>query len=546
MSRRLRTGLMAATFLLAAAPAATAALPFGSVLEPNAPGVLDVDLGPAQYVLPVGDVDGDGRADLAVADASGELTVRTGPQGRGFRIDPGSGAAVSAGGSAGDVNGDGLGDMFLENGVQASVLFGHRGSAPVDVSTSPDVVPFTVAGASTVYPVGLGDVNGDRRDDIAISAYGETGPRSWIVFGPIRRGPVDPSALPAAKAVQIPGGPGAKSAGDVNGDGIDDILGPGNRVVFGARHLTESDLSGPGSRGFAITYEGQAGAALVAVGDVNCDGRDDISAGSEHVTFVPPSIVFGKTSSAPVDVSAGPPSVAHPGADFISGSATEPLGDVDGDGRADVVVRSTVYRNPVDGLAPLPGVYPDGVVVRGAPAGALAPFTDPFVPAGRGFTVQSRSAVVDTEYGTQMSSGAGILRAAGDVDGDGLDDILVATNEGYGIVFGGRGAGDRTTPQVTITKAPADLDLAGTAPGELRLALTKAAKVRFAWAPTAGGRVQRDTQFWPGGEAFIQFDGKGTAGGPVLAPGRWSLSVTPYDAAGRVGPTRTAIIRVHR
>ncbi|MBJ7328491.1 MAG: VCBS repeat-containing protein [Solirubrobacteraceae bacterium] len=136
--------------------------------------------------------------------------------------------------------------------------------------------PFT-----TTQP--LGDVNADGFADVALgdSALGQV----RVVFGQSVHANVDLSK-PSTRVFPLPAGSYAEGAGDVNGDGKDDLLlyaptagGFTSAVVFGATDIAATRLDRLGNRGFFVLN----GIARPA-GDLDANGKDDLivsaSAGS--------------------------------------------------------------------------------------------------------------------------------------------------------------------------------------------------------------------------------------------------------------------------
>ncbi|MEO1149315.1 MAG: integrin alpha, partial [Cyanobacteria bacterium J06638_22] len=170
----------------------------------------------------------------------------------GIDEDDNSGAAVS---SAGDINGDGIDDLII--GAPVANLLGGEGyvvfgssegfDARLQLSTldgSNGFVITTDLGGFFSYSIGdavssAGDINGDGIDDLIIGApradsdeNGEAG-ESYVVFGSSSGfdASLDLSALDGSNGFVINGidsddfsGSAVSSAGDINGDGIDDLI----------------------------------------------------------------------------------------------------------------------------------------------------------------------------------------------------------------------------------------------------------------------------------------------------------------------------------
>lgn len=159
--------------------------------------------------------------------------------------------------------------------------------------------------------------------------------------------------------VVVDGASGAPAVlGDFDGDGVDDVVlgrsrssaGTDLRVVSGRQNRT----GGPDEREILrLTSDGSTGAA-VAAGDVDADGLADLAVAVRSGAVV----VFGGTRGT-IDLSAPPPdalTLSH-GLDTYPRTVS-PLGDVNGDGRADLAL------NPNEDLAFLTPPSPRGADLR--------------------------------------------------------------------------------------------------------------------------------------------------------------------------------------
>ncbi|MCB9687838.1 MAG: FG-GAP repeat protein [Alphaproteobacteria bacterium] len=214
------------------------------------PGVLPL-LGPHRGTR-CGDVTGDGRADLCLDTGvvPGPVVDPVTPTVTWSGFDPSDARMV-----AGDLDGDGRNELFLwdRGGAAVRVLTAFPPGdhalgtlATRSISAPPD-------GSVSALEIG-GDLDGDGRDDLLVAWLSdELGGRVWIV--------TDPAATSLEDAwATWEGAANAVAVGDLNGDGVDDLVLGGEvalpgldrsgtqtvSVLFGPLHagrLTEADVT---------------------------------------------------------------------------------------------------------------------------------------------------------------------------------------------------------------------------------------------------------------------------------------------------------------
>ncbi|MDB5470408.1 MAG: hypothetical protein JWR84_1968 [Caulobacter sp.] len=429
----------------------------------------DQSLGQSARII--GDVNGDGLADILIggsstADASGEAYVVFGKQGgfntadfdlasldgtNGFKITGRAGDRIGAVVAGGDLNGDGYADIlvnaptnsfFVSNAGGTYIIFGGQAFAPTlsmnDINGSNAVL---VRGFVSNQQLGTsmasaGDLNNDGYDDLIMGA--ETAAlgagQAYILWGSatLQGGLASFSAQNDAKGFYLTSegpnfqtGASVSAAGDVNGDGFDDLIvgAPGANasqgaayIVFGRDGASDpfapfnlANLSATG-QGVRITGAGFSfGQTVSAAGDVNGDGRDDIIVGGSNHAWV----IFGGVqltadfSLAGMKTDQG---FAITGTGSLSYRAAAPVGDLNGDGYDEIIL---------------------GAYQRSSSAGTQAGAA--YVIYGRadfgaGFSnIQNGgTGVVSIEGVTAFDKFGRGVGGGGDVNGDGRPDLVVS------------------------------------------------------------------------------------------------------------------------
>ena len=319
-----------------------------------------------------------------------------------------------------------------------------------------------------------GDINGDGIDDLVIGApYASTGAdyagASYVVFGSDQGfpSPLNLSSLDGNNGFVVNGanasdysGASVSAAGDINGDGIDDLVigAPGSSpgeyyagasyVVFGSDLDWDSALelsSLDGNNGFVINGVGandNSGTSVSTAGDINGDGIDDLIIGAPYAGGYAGTgaayVVFGRASDenwgsalelSSLDGSNGF-TISGVNAGSTLGISVSAAGDVNNDNIDDLIIGAIFASNDA-------GATGAAYVVFGSDENWSSPFNLSGLDGNNGFVINGVSAGDNTGIA---------VGAAGDINVDGEDDLIIGAaladpnGESSGasyVVFGG-------------------------------------------------------------------------------------------------------------
>jgi hypothetical protein len=324
--------------------------------------------------------------------------------------------------SAGDVDGDGdseimIGSPFYGAGGAVFVYFGDPDWTSIEASTPWLWQPGQSSATGGSAVAGLGDVNGDGYGDVAIGAgtydgWGTDTGRIWIFHG-------NGGGLATAHSWSADGENGGSNfgdalagPGDLDGDGYSDVVvgaydqGDSGKIYAwygGSGGITTSGgWSDDLGSGFWGSWFGEE---LSAAGDVNGDGYADFLVGAFDYEST-----GGQSAEGAAFLYYGGPS--GPGSTWdwhIEGNESQTRtgegttgGDVDGDGISDVLIGSPFRDTTAGNNAGRAELW-------------LGRATHPSLPSTG---IWSPLGAADSQFGTSVST-------AGDIDGDGYDDVLV-------------------------------------------------------------------------------------------------------------------------
>ena len=345
-----------------------------------------------------------------------------------------------------------LGTVTFKVEGRADVIDPKQFGFRIDGVGSDDGVGYALSSA--------GDINGDGFDDIVIGAYKsdpETAGSAYVVFGTAGSpaAPVDLSALDGSNGFTLNGasagdyfGFSVSAAGDVNGDGVDDFMIGAYRVDFGRQidagttYVVFGSTSGfpvnldpsalDGTNGFALIgkgYVNHSGFSVSDAGDVNGDGFADILIGApNNVTGNKAYVIYG--SDAGFDASLYPDGLDGKNGFVVSdsedgskfGYSVSAAGDVNGDGIDDIIVGT-----PYSGEGSFFNVGKSYVVFGTKTARSSIDVS--VLDGTNGFEIYQGNGT-NRLLGSKVSS-------AGDMNGDGIDDMLVLESDSRGYVVYG-------------------------------------------------------------------------------------------------------------
>ncbi|MEG4458628.1 DUF4347 domain-containing protein, partial [Microcoleus sp. N9_A1] len=242
---------------------------------------VDFPTGTSPYSVSIGDINGDGRPDLAVVNIgnnSASILLNTTPTGAATPTFSPQ-VAFQAGDfprsfSIGDFNGDGLPDLAVVNSDDnsASILLN---TTPTNATTPSFATQVTFATGAYPASVSIGDINGDGKPDLAV-VNSDNNTASIL----LNTTPTNATTPTFATKVDFPTGsiPVSVSIGDFNGDNLPDlaVVNSGSNTASILLNTTPTNATTP-SFATQVTFATGTYPASVSIGDINGDGKPDLA-----------------------------------------------------------------------------------------------------------------------------------------------------------------------------------------------------------------------------------------------------------------------------
>jgi hypothetical protein len=246
----------------------------------------------------------------------------------------------------GDLDGDGKPDLAVANFSSASVSVYRNTSSSGSIAAGSFAAKVDFATGDNPFSVAIGDLDGDGKPDLAVANQGSA--TVSVYRNTSTSGSIAAGSFAANVDFATGSTPRSVAIGDVDGDGKPDlaVANQGSNTVSVYRNTSTSGLIVAGSFAAKVDFTTGTNPRSVAIGDLDGDGKPDLAVANSGSATV--SVYRNTSSSGSIVAGSFAAKV-----DFTTG--TQPLsvaiGDLDGDGKPDLALANygsatvSVYRN---------------------------------------------------------------------------------------------------------------------------------------------------------------------------------------------------------
>jgi hypothetical protein len=328
----------------------------------------------------------------------------------------------------GDLDGDGKPDLAVANNGSNTVSVYRNTSTSGSIGTGSFAAKVDFATGGLPYSVAIGDLDGDGKPDLSVANFVSN--NVSVIRNKSTIGSIDFYAKVDFATDTFPG---SVAIGDLDGDGKPDLAIANQRGTVSVMRNNSTS----GSIGFYAKVDFATGRLpySVAIGDLDGDGKPDLAVSNSFLNIV--SVFRNKSTSRSIDFYAK--------VDFATGKQPRPvaIGDLDGDGKPDLAVSnidsrtvSVILNKSTSGTIDFdakvdfaPGTSPISVAMGdldgdGKPDLAVANQGSNNVSVIRN---KSTSGSISFDAKEDFATGGSPYSVAiGDLDGDGRPDLVVA------------------------------------------------------------------------------------------------------------------------
>ncbi len=287
----------------------------------------------------VGDIDRDGKPDIACANFNAGTVSIFRNTSTGGTISAGSFAApvnitvgaTPAGISLGDLDGDGLLDIAVatrNSPIGVSVLRNTSTSGSISMAA-----PVTYTSGNNTWDVKIGDMDKDGKPDLIVSNFNDN--TVAVLRNTSSVGTINAGSFAAGVTYGTGAGPFNIAIGDIDGDGKPEIVVPNRsaNTIGILRNTSTAGVINAGSFAGMFSYAGSSAPSLISIADIDGDAKLDVLCSNSGTnTFsvfrntATSGVINGSSFAARADFTVG------------TGAVSAFVGDMDGDGKADVTV----------------------------------------------------------------------------------------------------------------------------------------------------------------------------------------------------------------